>query len=93
MTPEAQAMIEKAARAIYSNKYGGDDGDGWDEAPFLKSEVLSDAHAALTAVIPGILAGTHAELPLAADVRGVIDTREQARLQPLGTDWMDRHMR
>lgn len=49
------------------------------------------AEAALRALVEAVSASIvddDKDLPTAAD-----DTREQARLQPLGTDWMDRHMR
>ena len=54
-------MIEKAARATWEESVGFD----WDGVLEPLREILrAHAEAALTAVIPGIMAGTHAELPL-----------------------------
>lgn len=54
-------MIEKAARATWEDGVGFD----WDKAlEPLRAILRAHAEAALTAVIPGIMAGTHAELPL-----------------------------
>lgn len=75
MTPEAQAMIEKAARALHAVKPKPDcapeqcewaDLMGkWEDIPEdWRKEYRATAEIVLTIAIPGIFAGTHAELPI-----------------------------
>lgn len=55
-------MIEKAAIAIYERLHGE---ATWDAGSvYTRSAYLKEAATALTAVIPGIMAGTHWEAPI-----------------------------
>ena len=56
-------MIEKAAIAIYDQRRLTVWRDWATEPAEIMARYRKDAEAALTAVIPGIMAGTHVEAP------------------------------
>lgn len=93
-------MIQQIAAAIA--KANGDDygkiSRDWN-GEFYRIEMPAQtdydamAEAAVRALVEAIsssIVDDDNDLPTADDVRGILDTREQARLQPLGTDWMDK---